>query len=363
MSSTAPGQLARAGRRRPQRPRFGTLPNPPPGYTRSGYLRHCYNNMVCPLIREYRLRKGGRFQRRVGDCFDIIRNEYFPYLVKISLANWEPELLERGQVKEALRELSNPRNRLPEDLVEEASRILNVFEQRTENAPPPSQTALPATPENGLPPSDHPIWGDQGIMHGVLMRRNASGRCSYTLDERFPRHDGHVYGHNGLQPGDWFAMQMCACFRGAHDQPQRGIAGDKHRGAYSIVVSGGSYGETDVDEGDVLYYSAQGASKKNASSQADVVGNQALMASWRTRRPVRVLRGHKGSRLWAPPLGYRYDGLYKVVGWKERMNKEGGIYKRFKLVREPGQASLEEIMRASPTAQQLADHRLIKDGY
>lgn len=336
----------------------------PQGYdTHYGYLkRHCYNKRISPLLREYRFYKGRPPQRRVQEYLDFVREEYFPYLLESCDSKvMTPEVAEGSHVKTALLDLSDPKNGLPHDVANEAHRIYDFFKQRAWGGTPPR---MPSKENSSTyPPSDHPIYGDHGIMHGVLPATGDMGRRTYVLDDRFSARDTKVYGHNGLAPGAWFARQLCAVFGGAHAQHLRGIAGDERRGAYSIVVSGGVYDETDRDEGDVLYYSSEGANKKDASKCADALGNRALMASRATGRLVRVLRSAKCSRHWAPPCGIRYDGLYRVVDWSERINKEGGRYKQFKLVREPGQASLEEIMRVSPTAQQQADHGHVESGY
>ena len=41
--------------------------------------------------------------------------------------------------------------------------------------------------------------------------------------------------------------------------------------------------------------------------------NAALIASVRTRNPVRVIRGYKLNSLYAPESGYRYDGKFNFV--------------------------------------------------
>lgn len=57
------------------------------------------------------------------------------------------------------------------------------------------------------PPEDHLIWGEHGIMHGVMMERGQGGRPVYFLDDHFTQRNAKLYGHNGLQPGMWFPMQ------------------------------------------------------------------------------------------------------------------------------------------------------------
>lgn len=93
------------------------------------------------------------------------------------------------------------------------------------------------------PPHNDPVWGLNGIMHGVLPR---FGKIkTVALDRRFEKRSANVFGHNGLQPGDWFPNQMVTLFHGGHGARQGGICGKNGVGAYSVVVSG-QY--KDVDE-------------------------------------------------------------------------------------------------------------------
>ncbi len=64
-------------------------------------------------------------------------------------------------------------------------------------------------------PKNHPIYGESGIMRGILWYRtkNASQTC---LDEKYPVKDAHVYGHNGIEVGAWFPRQLAALRDGAH---------------------------------------------------------------------------------------------------------------------------------------------------
>lgn len=88
------------------------------------------------------------------------------------------------------------------------------------------------------PPANHPIWGVNGIMHGIAVRRTGDGRKSKMLNDRYATKDPKVYGHNGLTVGQWFPFRLCALFAGAHGASQAGIHGSKATGAYSVVVGG-----------------------------------------------------------------------------------------------------------------------------
>jgi hypothetical protein len=217
------------------------------------------------------------------------------------------------------------------------------------------------------PPASHPIFGEHGIMHGVVLKISAKRR-DYILDSRYKKRDPKVFGHNGLDVGQWWPMQILALFNGAHGHKMAGIAGNTETGAYSVVTSGGAYEELDEDRGNVLYYSGSKShdntdpKKPFPSSQ----GTQSLKASQRTRNPVRVLRAagvgrSKSGNSWRPTVGVRYDGLYHVQDMQLKTNMNGGLYEQFKLVRLDGQPALDN--KARPTAREIRDYYKREDGY
>ena len=89
--------------------------------------------------------------------------------------------------------------------------------EQEEEAPAPAPPTAPTTTTtttvaaNGgtgnarLPPANHPIWGTNGIMHGLMMYRDRSGKTRYRFDPRYlnQKRDAKVFGDNGLTPGDW----------------------------------------------------------------------------------------------------------------------------------------------------------------
>lgn len=93
-----------------------------------------------------------------------------------------------------------------------------------------------------LPPANHPIWGVNGIMHGVAPKVTSGGSKirAYQLDRRYAheKRSATVFGDNGLQVGAWFANQLVALFHGGHGSRGGGISGSVTHGAYSIVVAG-----------------------------------------------------------------------------------------------------------------------------
>ena len=75
----------------------------------------------------------------------------------------------------------------------------------------------------------------QGIMRGIVV-----GNSSYKLADKSTRVPANVFGHNGLQVGDWWPKWICALRDGAHGHTQGGIYSRLGVGTFSIVVSGKS---------------------------------------------------------------------------------------------------------------------------
>ncbi|MCJ1247478.1 hypothetical protein MMC30_004692 [Trapelia coarctata] len=136
-----------------------------------------------------------------------------------------------------------------------------------------------------------------------------------------------------------------------------GIFGDEEIGAYPIVASG-KYedDEEDLEEkGETLFFTGGGGhasetkgKKKKGSLQRGAQpyaqklskGNAALLDSYATASPVRVIRGIKLDK--RDRDRYRYDGiwLYRVEEvWEKRVKLEQGTYS-FKLRKVPGQAPI-----------------------
>jgi putative restriction endonuclease len=151
-----------------------------------------------------------------------------------------------------------------------------------------------------------------------------------------PLHGERAYGQiPGVAIGQQFATREELHRAGVHRPLQAGICGSTTEGAESIVVSGGY--EDDQDLGDVIIYTGQGGNDPNSGKQVDHQklerGNLALARSETTGHPVRVIRGaHRGSP-HAPPSGYRYDGLFRVVQHWVETGRSGFRVWRFRLER------------------------------
>jgi hypothetical protein len=216
-----------------------------------------------------------------------------------------------------------------------------------------------------LPPATHQIYGTGGIMNGIAVRRTTK-KLVYIINPtlKSQQKNANVYGHNNLQVGAWYPLQVAALYNGAHGAMQAGIAGHKTTGAFSIVISR-TYDDLDRDMGPVVEYSGSG-SHNNTDPTKPAKRTDAttcLFVSKATKRPVRVLRASGGSSKWSPSVGIRYDGLYVVDSYDLPKNKKGGLYERFRLKRVPGQPDLDEIVRTVPSAQQKGLFSMVKDGY
>jgi hypothetical protein len=194
-------------------------------------------------------------------------------------------------------------------------------------------------------------------------KRNNETRSSDTLDPNWKgRVRANYYGAGDLVLGQWWPTQLCTMRDGAHGATQGGIYGEKEKGAYSIIVSGGG-GYHDKDEGETISYS--GTDGKDCTPTENTL--RLIESCDTTHNQVRVLRSHNlpQKNPYRPKSGYRYDGLYQVVA-KELVDPMKGNY-RFTLVRCDGQHPIrcEKNGRETsrPTDEECtAYEKLKKDG-
>jgi putative restriction endonuclease len=165
---------------------------------------------------------------------------------------------------------------------------------------------------------------------------------------------------DGVPVGATFPDRRALLGAGVHRQLQAGIVGSAAEGADSIVVSGGY--EDDDDFGDLIIYTGQGgndpATKRQVADQRLTLGNAAPAESCCKGLPVRVIRGRNPGSIYAPPSGFRYDGLYYIDEYWQAQGKSGFSIWRFRLISqeqrpspdavEPGPAS-----RVATTVQRL----------
>lgn len=109
-----------------------------------------------------------------------------------------------------------------------------------------------------------------------------------------------------------------------------------------LIKLTGLYDDLDKDYGSTLYYSGNKSHDNVDSSQAFITpAIRALQQSHRDQRPIRVLRSSGGKAAYSPVKGLRYDGLYRIIDQGLAYNSKGGLYVRFKLVREPNQPDID----------------------
>ncbi|MBU1866555.1 MAG: HNH endonuclease [Actinobacteria bacterium] len=147
------------------------------------------------------------------------------------------------------------------------------------------------------------------------------------------------FGDRGVPVGTSFRTRQEVFDAGVHLHTQAGIAGTRPAAA-SIVISGGY--TDDLDLGDEIFYTGYGGRDPNSGGQ---VADQELkswnMALVRNRDlciPVRVIRGADPGNPFAPETGYRYDGLYDVVGFSPAEGRDGYRIFHYHLLRLASQA-------------------------
>ncbi|KAI1163530.1 hypothetical protein F5B18DRAFT_661712 [Nemania serpens] len=283
-----------------------------------------------------------------------------------------PRIKSTSGVGLVLETLIDPTNKVPDKLANKAKILQDKYtadnwgqdavgDEESDGNLPAEPLSDPTISIIQLPSATDPMFGVEGIMHGIIPVTGGK-RKDYRIRTDLPRKSAKVYGHNDMPLGTWFPLQINAIFRGAHGARMAGIAGSVTTGAWSIVVAG-TYEDLDTDDGDTLFYSGSNSHNNRDSQRAAPAsqGTKALHASNATKNPVRVLRsggsfGTRNQNRYLPSCGLRYDGLYRVVAYRQRRNRNGGLYDQFKLERLPGQTPLAELQRNSPTTEQVFAH-------
>ncbi|UPX13268.1 uncharacterized protein EKO05_0003785 [Ascochyta rabiei] len=173
---------------------------------------------------------------------------------------------------------------------------------------------------------------EQNILRGIVTVKGKDrngDRLDRAYTTKHPR-DPKFFGDEGVVLGQWWPSQLCTVRDGVHGAAQGGIYGDKDKGAYSIVLSGGGY--HDQDDGDTIEYSGTDGKDYQATD-----ATLSMIKSAELGNHIRVIRSSQllKSNRYRPSCGLRYDGLYQVKSYKELDNKKRTY--RFHLVRIPGQ--------------------------
>lgn len=91
----------------------------------------------------------------------------------------------------------------------------------------------------------------------------------------------------------------------------------------------------DEDSGDEITYTGEGGrdpkTGRQIADQTLTGGNLALAQNCKDGTPVRVTRGHKCESSFAPDVGYRYDGLYRIDKYWKDVGADGFAIWRYRL--------------------------------
>lgn len=210
----------------------------------------------------------------------------------------------------------------------------------------------------------NPHRGLQRVQELQERRGRTVAVLKYHLDKSWPHYtNAATYGHNGLVNGQRWDNRIQMMRDGAHCSREAGICGNIKQGAYAVVMghhqTDGCYADVDEENGRIVYYIGTALSREEGTHEptnAKDVGveipladptrcTQMLMASLRTKNPVRMIRSSNQTPICRrrpdESLGrYRYDGLYEVVDY-ECLKRRRQIY-RFKMVRLNGQGPIRE---------------------
>lgn len=165
------------------------------------------------------------------------------------------------------------------------------------------------------------------------------------------------HGNGDLLNGQWWPFQICAYRDGAHGVTQGGVYGSEDDGVYSCILSSGKgeYGTyPNEDYGNKVLY----CGTDNKAAQPSTI-TKSLLASV-GKKPVRLIRSHNLGSKYAPRVGFRYDGLYKITDWEVL---DPALQRhRFTLIRVPGQDPIRggSGPERRPTAQEEAQYDLKK---
>ncbi|KAF2860102.1 hypothetical protein K470DRAFT_217853 [Piedraia hortae CBS 480.64] len=193
------------------------------------------------------------------------------------------------------------------------------------------------------------LYEPGGRLHGVCQPNDIDEealinhwRETNTLGGLFAKQSGSLR----FRPGDWWISPLFAYRAGIISTPSRsgGIISDPER-AYAILMTDDS--ELCGPNAEEFFYRAADTDRGKFSLTS---------ATPESRTPVRILRSHTLRSFHAPKAGVRYDGLYRVTGWrvlpdeKTKKTKYEIGFKR--LENEP---SMSSVLRR-PTTDEVEDY-------
>ncbi|WP_218136799.1 MULTISPECIES: YDG/SRA domain-containing protein [unclassified Streptomyces] len=219
--------------------------------------------------------------------------------------------------------------------------ILGTNDEAPDSRDPDAVTWLAEqTPEGGLESSLHEqLASDKDLCRDAVKLLHEQYFQDHRLDlllleAGLPTEEFDGFGAPPhVRVGDTFKRRRTLARARVHRPTMAGICGTRASGAESIVVSGGY--DDDEDYGDEIIYTGQGGrdekTKKQCKDQELTLGNAALVTSYSTGAPVRVIRGAGGERRYSPAVGLRYDGLYRVEECWSQRGKSNFLVWRYRL--------------------------------
>ncbi|RDW89484.1 hypothetical protein BP6252_01516 [Coleophoma cylindrospora] len=164
---------------------------------------------------------------------------------------------------------------------------------------------------------------------------------NWSIDKRNPI-DG-MEGSLSFELGAWW-VNLCAAFRdGIVGSPIETVT----KGHYGVTALPMMTGTELIGEDGIVKLIRRGELKDTYPRLLSHVG-----------RVVRVLRGHGLRSQYAPLAGVRYDGLYKIKKYGQKLCLEKELYQlELTLERVPAQRSMEELQRI-PMPSELDDWQI-----
>ncbi|TKA47688.1 hypothetical protein B0A54_02062 [Friedmanniomyces endolithicus] len=195
------------------------------------------------------------------------------------------------------------------------------------------------------------------LLRGIKLGKPGLKHSGKTVDSIDREYKGRAFakfhGNGLLINGQWWPTQLTTVRDGAHGLPIAGISGTAGEGAYSCIMSAG-HGYEDEDHGEWVLYCGTDSKDGTVTDYT-----QRMLESVENGKPVRFIRSHELKSPFAPEIGFRYDGLYKVVSF-ERLDNASSTRQRhrFRLERLADQASIRgEGPSKRPTKQEIEVHK------
>ncbi|KAF2139865.1 uncharacterized protein K452DRAFT_289244 [Aplosporella prunicola CBS 121167] len=197
------------------------------------------------------------------------------------------------------------------------------------------------------------------LLRGIVKRPSSkNSRISDKIDPAYPgKASANYYGEGDLVNGQWWPTQLTTVRDGAHGSTQGGIYANKDQPAYSIILSGGTHYK-DRDEGTEIWYS--GTDGKEGKMSENTLS---MTLNVSQKKPVRVIRSHNmgmGKSNYRPERGFRYDGLYDVIGYD--LLDKSNMACLFYLKRQDGQMPIRyRGIEGRPTRHEIFEYDKIID--